>query len=132
MATPIRYIPVELAIAANLDQIERYSGSAGVRDIGLLEAAMAVPRATYGGVSLCQDIYEMAAAYLYHLVQNHPFHDGNKRTGAAVAVVFLELNGIELTLTNDELVELVLGVATGQLKKPQITDAFKRASKPAL
>ena len=78
------------------DQIERYGGDAGIRDLGLLQSALAVPASGFGGRYLHSDLFEMAAAYLFHLVQNHPFVDGNKRTGAVAALVFLSLNGIEI------------------------------------
>ena len=67
----------------------RYGGLPGLRDEGLLESAVAQAVATFGGEYLHNDIFQMAAAYLFHIVQNHPFVDGNKRAGAAAAVVFL-------------------------------------------
>ena len=76
------------------DQIQRYGGRNGVRDFGLLESALAMPRASFGGEWLHRDTYEMAAAYGFHLCRNHPFIEGNKRTGLASALVFLELNVI--------------------------------------
>ncbi len=85
------------------DVINRYGGSHGLRDQGLLESALAMPEAAFGGQFLHPDIATMAAAYLFHLFQNHPFLDGNKRIGAAAAVTFLWVNGVELTLSNDEL-----------------------------
>ena len=64
------------------DQIERYGGSPGIRDLGLLQSALAMPAAGFGGRYLHTDLFEMSAAYLFHITQNHPFADGNKRTGA--------------------------------------------------
>ena len=90
------------------DQIERYGGHPGIRDAGLLRSAVAVSQATMGGEYLHADLFEMPAAYLFHIVKNHPFADGNKRTGAVAALVFLELNGIEVTPNEDELVGIVL------------------------
>src|SRR5437879_5621549 len=81
--------------------IEVYGGQPGVRDHGLLESAVAMPQFTFGGAPLHDDIFSMAAAYLFHIVKNHPFLDGNKRAGTAAAIVFLELNGV--TLTVDQL-----------------------------
>jgi len=74
--------------------IKTYGGSEGLRDAGLLHSAIAVPQASFGGNYLHAGLFEMAAAYLYHIVQNHPFVDGNKRTGAAAAIVFLAMNDI--------------------------------------
>jgi death-on-curing family protein len=71
------------------DVIERYGGSSGIRDMGLLQSAVAVPQASFGGEYLHTGLFEMAAAFLFHLVQNHPFLDGNKRTGAMAAFTFL-------------------------------------------
>ncbi len=96
-------------LALHADQIERYGGRAGLRDVGLLESALAVPAATFGGRFLHGSLHEMAAAHLYHLVQNHPFVDGNKRVGLMATLAFLGLNGVRLESTEEELVQLVLG-----------------------
>lgn len=109
------------------DQIERYGGEASIRDAGLLEAALAMPRAMFEGEFLHRDLYAMAAAYLFHIVQNHPFVDGNKRTGAATALVFLEMNGVDVEADEDALVALVLDVAQGRADKARIA-AFFRAN----
>lgn len=109
------------------DQIERYGGDASIRDAGLLESAVAMPRATFGGEFLHRDLYEMGAAYLYHIVQNHPFVDGNKRTGTASALVFFEMNGVAIDADEDELVALVLDVAQGLADKARIAE-FLRAN----
>ena len=92
--------PVFLNLAEVLeihrDQIERYGGQAGIRDLGLLQSALAMPAAGFGGRYLHEDLLEMAAVYLFHIARNHPFVDGNKRTGAVAALVFLSLNDIEI------------------------------------
>ncbi|MAX24483.1 MAG: type II toxin-antitoxin system death-on-curing family toxin [Phycisphaeraceae bacterium] len=105
--------------------IEHYGGSAGVREMGLMESAIAQPRAMFSGEYLHQWPYEMAAAYLFHLVKNHPFIDGNKRTGAASAIVFLDINGIQIHNDEAGLVDLTLNVATGQADKSDIAAFFK-------
>ncbi|MFO0836986.1 MAG: type II toxin-antitoxin system death-on-curing family toxin [Phycisphaerae bacterium] len=107
------------------DQIKRYGGDATLRDAGLLDSAVAMPRATFEGRFLHRDLFEMAAAYLFHIVQNHPFVDGNKRTGTAAALVFLEMNGITIEADEDALVELVLKVAQGRADKPRIAEFFR-------
>ena len=94
----------------------------------MLDSALAMPRAGFGGSYLHEDLYEMAAAYLYHLVQNHPFIDGNKRVGLGAALVFLKLNGIEVIATQDEIVDMVLQVAQGKLHKPAIADFLRQHS----
>lgn len=110
------------------DQIERYGGDASIRDAGLLESAVAMPRATFGGEFLHRDLFEMAAAYLFHIVQNHPFVDGNKRTGTATALVFLEMNGVAIDADEDELVALVLDVAQSRADKPRVAEFFRANS----
>ena len=107
-------------LALHADQIARYGGSLGVRDLGLLQSAIAMPRASFGGQLLHPTLSEMAAAYLFHLVQNHAFVDGNKRIGLAVAIAFLGMNDLWLDANPDELVELVLAVANGRRGKPDI------------
>jgi len=97
-----------------------------VRDVGLLQSAIAMPQASFGGEFLHKDLFEMAAAYLYHLVQNHAFVDGNKRVGAASAIVFLTLNGVELEADEEGLVEITLAVAQGQADKQQIAVFFRK------
>ena len=113
-----------------LDQISQYGGDATVRDAGLLESALAQPGASFGGVMACKDIHEMAASYLFHIVQNHPFVDGNKRTGAVAAIIFLELNGLELVVEWEALADMVLAVASRSLNKDGVTDFFRRHTGP--
>ncbi len=111
------------------DQIARYGGDAGIRDIELLKSALGMPCATYAGEYLHTDLFEMAAAYLFHLVKNHPFIDGNKRVGAVSAFVFLLLNGFELDAPEDEFANTVLAVATSEMDKAQAAVFLKKWSK---
>lgn len=115
----VRFLGLDEVIGLHADQIERYGGSPGVRDLGLLEAAVAAPEASFGGDLLHGTLPEMAAAYLFHLAQNHPFVDGNKRIGAAAMIMFLYLNEHEVECDEDELVELTVGVASGKVTKSQ-------------
>jgi death-on-curing protein len=110
--------------------VERYGGGLGIRDMGLLESALAMPKATFGGEFLHGDIYEMAAAYLFHLVNNHPFLDGNKRVGAMAAYAFLDLNGIELVADPNEYAELILRVATSKATKADVAQFLRAHSAP--
>lgn len=123
------FLSVEEVIEIHRDQIERYGGSPGIRDIGLLQSAIAMPQAGFGGQFLHADLYEMAAAYLFHIVQNHPFVDGNKRVGAAAAMVFLELNQIEIRVSNETLVETLLAVAQGRLSKAAVAEFLRKHSR---
>ncbi len=114
------FLTLDEVLALHADQIERYGGSPGVRDLGLLESAVAAPRATFGGGLLHPTLPEMAAAYLFHVVRNHPFVDGNKRAGLAAAIAFLGLNDLWLDADPDELVALVIGVAEGRVGKAEV------------
>lgn len=124
----IIFLDLEDVLAIHTDQIQHYGGSAEVRDKGLLESAVSMPKTSFGGQYAHESIYEMAAAYLYHIVMNHPFVDGNKRTGTVAAIAFLKLNGIQVKPDNDAFVEFVLAVAQGQKTKPQITEFLKEHS----
>jgi death-on-curing protein len=110
------------------DQVARYGGACGIRDIALLKSALGMPPATYGGQFLHTDIYEMAAAYLFHIAQNHPFLDGNKRVGAVAALVFLALNGYDFDAPEDDLADMVLDVARGITGKADVAVFFRRWS----
>jgi death-on-curing protein len=113
------------------DQIDRYGGAPGIRDIELLKSALGMPMATYGGQFLHTEIYEMASAYLFHLLKNHPFVDGNKRTAAVAALVFLALNGFYLDAPEDDFAETVLAVARGQLAKADVAVFIRQFIRPA-
>lgn len=119
------FLTLDEVIAIHADQIERYGGSFGIRDRGLLESALAMPEATYSDEDLHPSQSEKAAAYLFHLVKNHPFVDGNKRTGLAVSLSFLAMNGTRVAATDDDLVQLVLGVAAGSRSKADAAVFFK-------
>lgn len=95
------------------DQIALYGGDPALRDQGLLESALAQPRASFGGQPLHADLFEMAAAYLFHIVQNQPFADDNKRTGLVAALVFLDDNGVEIEAPKGALYDITIAVATG-------------------
>ena len=124
-----KFLTLDDALEVHRDQIERYGGTLGVRDNGLLESALAAPQSGFGGNYLHADLFEMASAYLFHLVQNHPFLDGNKRVGAAAALTFLVMNGIETKIPNQALVQMVLSVAQGRTEKMAIADFFRQNAK---
>ena len=125
MKDPV-FLELDEVLAIHSDQVHRYGGSAGIRDIGLLQSALAMPRASFDGQFLHGSIHEMAAAYLFHLVQNHPFVDGNKRIGLVAAIAFLGMNRLWLEAEEEELTEFVLQVARGELQKSDIA-VFIRA-----
>lgn len=111
------------------DQIRHSGGSAEIRDAGLLESALAQPQTQFGGQYLHNDIFEMAAAYLFHIIQNHPFVDGNKRTGAASADIFLTMNGFNLHCKEKDFEKLVFSTASGKKSKKEIAEFLRQSSK---
>lgn len=121
----IDFLQLEDVLQIHQDQIDLYGGSLGIRDIGLLQSAIAMPQASFGGEYLHKDIFEMAGAYLFHIVQNHPFVDGNKRAGATTAMAFLDFNDVELQSNEDGLMDITLAVATGQAGKSEIAEFFR-------
>ncbi len=124
------FLALDEVVEIHRDQIERYGGKPGIRDIELLQSAVAMPAAGHAADYLHSDIYEMAAAYLFHIIRNHPFVDGNKRTGAVAAVVFLMMNGIELHAAEDSFDGMVRSVAEGKMDKAKAASFFrKHASK---
>jgi death-on-curing protein len=128
---PADFLTIEDVLELHEDQIATYGGSYGVRDQGLLESALAQPRAMYGGDYLHSDVFHMAAAYAYHLARNHPFVDGNKRIAAAAGIVFLAINGHELRADDEVLYDTMIAVATGTLEKERLADFYRRHSVPA-
>ncbi len=121
----IRFLDLDRTLRLHCSLLEHYGGTEGIRDAGLLQSALAQPQAGIGGEYLHGDIYEMAAAYLYHIVQNHPFLDGNKRVGSAAAIVFLALNDVQIENDEEGLVKLTISVATGQAGKVEIAEFFR-------
>jgi death-on-curing protein len=116
----VRFLALEEVLALHAEQIRRFGGAPGLRDAALLESALAMPRAMFGGELLHPTPYEVAAAYLFHLARNHPFVDGNKRVALAAALVFLGLNGLTVDTDEDALTDLVVGVASGSVPKSEV------------
>ena len=119
------FLTLDDILESHLNQIDTYGGCHGIRDICLLESAIAQPEASFGCHYFHADIFEMAAAYLYHLVMNHPFVDGNKRVGLEAALIFLEINNENLNCSDEELVDLVLKTTAGQVGKREIAEFFR-------
>jgi death-on-curing protein len=126
---PAQFLTLDEALAIHAHQIGRYGGALGVRDRGLLESALAMPAATFAGDYLHPSLPEQAAAYLFHLVKNHPFVDGYKRVGLACSLAFLRLNGIRVRATDDDLVDIVMGVAEGRRSKADVAVFFRERSR---
>ncbi|MDD2201347.1 MAG: type II toxin-antitoxin system death-on-curing family toxin [Firmicutes bacterium] len=124
----IIFLTLDEAIDVHMDLVNRYGGHRGIRDIDLLLSALAMPQASFGGEFLHRDIFEAAAAYAFHICNNHPFVDGNKRTALACALVFLELNAIETRDPDGTLYVAMIDVASGGLSKQQLADIFRTLS----
>jgi death-on-curing protein len=120
-----RFLDLAEVLEIHQSRIELYGGSPGLRDFGLLQSALAQPSAGIGGEFLHADLYDMAAAYLFHLSSNHPFVDGNKRTALACCLVFLSYNSIEIDADPDDLERLVVDTASGQKDKAQIANVLR-------
>jgi death-on-curing protein len=119
--TELIFLGLDEVIEIHHDQIKRYGGHPGIRDIGILKSAIAMPSATFDGNYLHTNIFEMSAAYLFHIVRNHPFIDGNKRTGAVASIVFLIMNGIDFHADENDFEKIVLLTAEGKTDKATIT-----------
>ncbi len=119
------FLSLDQVLRLHASLIEHYGGASAVRDLGLLQSAVAMPHASFGGQVLHPTIFDQAAAYLFHLVQNHPFMDGNKRIGAASALVFLAMNDIQIAGDEEGLVTLTMAVASGQSGKAEIATWFR-------
>ncbi len=118
----MRYIELDEVLQIHERAIRQYGGSPELRDMGGLESSLATPKQTMFGDDLYPDLASKAAILFFLLVKNHPFVDGNKRTGLLCLLRFLQLNGNMLDATNDALYQFTLDVATSQLDKDQIAD----------
>lgn len=126
----VTFLTLDEVLALHADRVERYGGRPGVRDIGLLQSALGVPRATFEGKLLHGSLHELAAAYLFHLVRDHPFVDGNKRAGLAALLAFLGLNSHWLAADARELEKVVRGVAAGKTTKAEVAVFIQRHMRP--
>lgn len=125
------FLTLDEVLTIHRDQIDRYGGSEGVRDMDLLMSALQQPQMGFGGEYFHPDIFTMAGAYLFHISRNHPFLDGNKRAAAAAAVVFLIMNGVHLRSDEAGLERITLAAAQGQIGKPEIAEFFRSIAQKA-
>ena len=105
--------------------VNAHGGSQGIRDLGALLSAIAQPQSGFEGQFFHEDVYEMAAAYLFHIVKNHPFLDGNKRTSLASALIFLDINNIEIDAPEQSLYEITMAAAEGKAAKAAVANYFR-------
>ncbi len=121
----ITFLTLAEVVEIHNDQIKRYGGQAGIRDIGLLSSAVSIPHASFSGKLLHNDIYQIAAAYAFHISQNNPFIDGNERTALASALVFLELNGVSISDPEGRLYDAMMKLASGKLSKEDLAEILR-------
>ncbi len=121
----IKFLPVEMIILYHDKMVDEYGGLKGIRDMGLLQSALEIPKACIYGEDLHPTLIDKASAYLFHIVCNQPFNDGNKRTGGFAAVIFLELNGINTEFSDKKYEHLIVEVAKGEAKKIHIVHFFQ-------
>jgi death-on-curing protein len=124
------HLAVDVVQELHAEAIERFGGSTGIRDLALLESAVAAPQAGFGGVPVYTDHIEVAAAYLYFLCRNHPFVDGNKRVALASCILFLRLNGFEPRADGQAWEDLTLDVAASKMDRKQATERLRSLVSP--
>jgi len=122
---PIRFLTLSDILLIHSNQIRNYGGEMGVRDLTLLSSALAMPESSFEGNYLHSDLIEMASAYGFHICQNHPFIDGNKRTALASSLVFLDLNGTELDDPLGKLYDAMMLVAKSRKGKSYLADVLR-------
>jgi death-on-curing protein len=126
MTDNVSFLEVYEVLLIHEDQINLYGGDLGIRSVELLESAVNMPSASFEGNYLHKTIFDKASAYIFHISQNHPFIDGNKRTALATGLVFLDLNGIELEDANEDLYDMMIQVSGGGLSKEEIAIILER------
>ena len=119
------FLSVDNVLHLHTSAIAVEGGAGGIRELALLESAVMTPQQQFGGAYLHPDMPAMAAAYLFHLCNNHPFVDGNKRVAAMAAYVFMDVNGWALIASEREFEEMVMGVASGSTSKEELTRWFR-------
>src|SRR5689334_22969480 len=118
----MRYLTIAEVLEIYQRVMQQTGGLVGIRDLGALESAIAQPYMTFGGRELYPSLAEKAAALGFSLIQNHPFADGNKRTGHAAMATFLVMNGHTIQAGVDEQVEIILAIASGNMDRKQFTE----------
>lgn len=111
------FLTTEDVIDLHEMQLKQYGGREGIRDLGLLDSAVMTAQATFGGAFVHSDVFEMAAAYAFHIAENQPFVDGNKRAALVSALVFLEINGIEILDPKGLLYQAMIDISAKTLSK---------------
>lgn len=124
MTEPI-FLTLADVLKIHSKQLDAHGGIHGIRDEDLLESAVMTPQASFGGEYLHSDIFEMAAAYAFHIAENQPFLDGNKRTALVSALVFLDLNGFVIVDPDRKLYSMLIDIANRAADKSDLTDLLR-------
>lgn len=124
------FLSLDDVLQLHARSLELFGGGAGIRNRMLLESAIAAPQASFGGQYAHDGLFQMAAAYAFHIAQNQPFVDGNKRAGLGAALVFLKLNGIDIDDPRGELYEAMIAIAERRLDKMGLAALFEHLTQP--
>jgi len=124
----IKFLDKKAVLVFHQDQIEVYGGRQGIRDDGLLESALSQPQASFDGEYVHKSTFKMAAAYGFHICQNHPFYDGNKRTAFIAMYTFLYVNGYQLNVDKKSLFAIIIDLASGNVEKKELADYLEEHS----
>ena len=119
------FLDIDDVIEIHELQLSEFGGVNGIRDLALLDSAIAQSMASFGGKFLHEDLFAMASAYLFHIVMNHVFVDGNKRTGLVAALTFLDINGHPIGDSSPLLYNATMDVAEGRMDKDELADLFR-------
>jgi len=122
----VHFLSIEEVVVIHDRMIEIGGGAEGIRDVELLHSALGRPKATFSGVFLYSNVFDMAAAMIQSIVKNHPFVDGNKRTAFFGTLRFFEKNGFKFEMKNTEIVDFMVRVDTQNLTVEQISVWFKK------
>ena len=121
----MRYLSFEEILIIHAYQLKYFGGGAGVRDVGLIESAIYRPQTTFDGNDLYPGLFEKAAALGCSIINNHPFGDGNKRSGIHAMLTFLELNGVKINFAFEELVEMTMGIASDRIEEKEVIEILR-------
>lgn len=124
----MQFLSISLIVSLHNDLIAQFGGSLGVRDKNLLESALAQPKLLYA-IGIENDLFMLAAYYCFHLINNHPFVDGNKRIGTLAMLIFLKINGESCNLSKEKLYNLAMSVATSKIEIKDIAKILQSSSK---
>jgi death-on-curing protein len=128
----LRFLTLSEVLLILEDQIRNYGGTYGVRDINLLSSALHMPQSSFDGQYLHETVPAMAAAYAFHICQNHPFIDGNKRVSLASSLVFLDINEHTFNFDDETLYNEIINMAKGEIKKEDLIKYFEKSAKKSV